>query len=278
MVVVPEDVIERYDRFSLHNSPYPAHESGCAIDLYPGTDAALSPVSGTVRSTRTVRCPGKPYAAPRDHLILIDCGDHVARVLHVDPGVEAGDDVSIGDRLGTLVRSGFFGRWVDNHIHLGFRRPGQNLQRASGSVPIDVDVRVTGLGWDGWGQVVEAGPTHLLLDSPPTDGCSGFTALADDHGVPLDGGLIHYSGGGTFSPADGERSLLGTTVGIARGRRLTWGDVAVFANGQRATGLSLFASRAPFGTKVVFHTGHGFEIGDRIHITVEPTADPTRLG
>lgn len=278
MVVVPGGVIERYDRFSRYNSPYPAHEAGCAIDLYPGTDAAFSPVSGVVRSTRTVRCPQKPYATAEDHLILVDCGDHVARILHVDPGVEAGDDVAVGDRLGTSIRSGFFGRWVDNHIHLGFRPPEQNLQRASGSLPIDIDAPVTGLNWDGSGRVIEAGPTHVLLDSPSAGGCSGFTALADDEGVPLDGGLVHYSGGGTFSPADGERSLLGATVGTANGRSLTWGDVAVYANDHRATGLSLFASQVPFGTKVVFHTGHGFDIGDRIDVTVEPTAEPTRLG
>lgn len=278
MVVVPEDVSERYDRFSLYNSPYPAHESGCAIDLYPGTDAARSPVSGVVRSTRTVRCPPKPYATADDHLVLVDCGEHVARILHVDPDVEAGDDLTVGDRLGTLIRSGFFGRWVDNHIHLGFRRPEENLQRASGSLPIDIEVPVTGLEWDGTGQVIEAGPTHVLLDSPVTDGGSRFTALADDDGVPLDGGLVHYSGGGTLSPAEGERSLLGTTIGTANGRNLSWADVAVYANGQRATGLSLFASQVPFGTKVVFHRGHGFDVGDRIDVTIEPTAEPTRLG
>lgn len=278
MVVVPENVIDRYDRFSLYNSPYPAHGAGCAIDLYPGTDAAHSPVSGVVRSTQAVRCPPKPYATAEDYLILVDCGDHVARILHVDPEVEAGDDVAVGDRLGTLIRSGFFGRWVDNHIHLGFRRPGANLRRASGSLPIEVDVPVTGLGWDGAGGVVEAGPTHVLLDSPIAEGDPGFTALADDDGVPLDGGLVHYSGGGTLSPAEGERSLLGTTVGTATGRNLTWADVAIEANGRRATGLSLFASQVPFGTKVVFHTGHGFDVGDRIDVTVEPTAEPTRLG
>ena len=218
MASLPAAVLDRYERFSRYNSPYPAHDAGCAIDLYPGTDRAVSPVSGTVRSIRSVRCPDRPYAASEDHLLLVDCGPHVARMLHVDPDVEVGERVDVGDRLGTLVRSGFFGRWVDNHVHLGFRRPGQNLYRASGSIPIDLGVSVTGLEWDGRGTVVEAGQTYVRLDSPSGRGRRGFAALADDDGVGLDGGLVHYGGGGTFATAEGERSLLGTPIGEADGR------------------------------------------------------------
>ncbi|MFQ3320089.1 MAG: hypothetical protein ACI80F_002165, partial [Natronomonas sp.] len=244
MVALSGDVIARYKRFSLYNSPYPAHDRGYAIDLYPGTETASSPVAGEVLETRTVRCPPKPYAVSEDHLILIDCGDVVARILHVDPSVEEGDSVAIGDSLGRLVRSGFFGQWVDNHIHLGFRKPTQNLRRASGSLPLSVDISVDGVPWNGAGEVVETGPTHLLLDAPSHDG-SGFAALASDSGVPLDGGLAHYSGGGVLAEARGEVSLLGTPVGTVDGEGVEWRDVAIRANGARATGLSLFASRVP---------------------------------
>jgi hypothetical protein len=277
MVVLPESVLRRHERFSLYNSPYPAHESGHAIDLYPGTDAARSPVSGVVQSTRTVRCPRQPHAANEDHLLLVDCGDHVARLLHVDPVVSSGDEVEIGDRIGTLVRSGFFGRWVDNHIHLGFRRPEQNLQRASGSLRIDVDVPVTGIEWDGTGTIVETGATHVRLDSPTDDG-GGFTALAGDDGTPLDGGLVHYTGGGALTPVDGDVSLLGTVVGVADGRDISWRDVAARVDGCRASGLSLFVSREPFGAKLVFRDGHDFTVGDEVAVAIEAVSDPVRLG
>ncbi|WP_181691089.1 hypothetical protein [Natronomonas sp. LN261] len=276
MVVVPASALCRYERFSLYNSPYPAHGSGHAIDLYPGTNGAISPVRGTVRSIQTVRCPDRTYATSEDHVLLIDCESHVARILHVDPAVEVGETIEIGDRLGTLIRSGFFGRWVDNHVHLGFRQPGQNPYRAGGSLRIEVDVPVTGLAWDGTGTVLEAGPTHVLLDSPSDREHSGFTALADDDGVPLDGGLVHYEGGGTFSPADGKRSLLGTSIGLADGRDLRWADVAVFADEKRATGISLFASRVPFGVKLVFRDGHGFGPGEEVTVSIESTADAIR--
>ena len=283
MVTLPATVVERYDRISLYNSPYPAHDRGCAIDLYPESDEARSPVAGTILETRTVRCPPKPYAVGSDHLILIDCGDVVARVLHVDPAVEAGDTVDVGDELGTLVRSGFFGRWVDNHIHLGFRSPEQNLRRASGSLRLKLDASITAVPWDGVGTVVETGPTHVQLDTPRNT-TGGFMSLASDEGVPLDGGLAHYTGGGTFEPNDGELSLLGTPVGIAEGRNVRWHDVAVVARERddrtdvRATGLSLFASQVEFGAKLVFHEGHRFSVGDRLEVTVEPTDKPIRLG
>ncbi|QLD89379.1 hypothetical protein HWV07_10195 [Natronomonas salina] len=277
MVTLPGAVVRRYERFSLYNSPYPAHDRGCAIDLYPGDDEARSPVAGEVLETRTVSCPPKPYAVDEDHLLLVDCGDVVARILHVDPSVTAGESVAVGDRLGTLVRSGFFGRWVDEHLHLGFRKREQNLRRASGSLTLTPDVDVAGVRWDGAGEVVETGPTHVRLDSPGHAG-SGFAALASDEGVPLDGGLAHYAGGGVLAPADGEVSLLGTAVGGVDGRDVTWEDVAIRANGRRATGLSLFASRVPFGAKVVFHEGHDLDVGDRVEVTIEPTDDPVRLG
>ena len=192
--------------------------------------------------------------------------------------------MAVGDPLGELVRSGFFGRWVDDHIHLGFREPDQNLQRATGSLPLALDVDVVGVDWDGTGEVVETGPTHVRLDEPAFGGeRKGFAAVASDEGVPLDGGLVHYTGGGALGPSSGELSLLGTTVGRVDGRDVEWADVTVRVTGEdgsevSATGLSLFASQVPFGAKVVFHEGHGFSVGDRLTVAVEPTTEPVRLG
>ena len=278
MVTLPESVVSCYERFSLYNSPYPAHDRGCAVDLYPGESGgpAPSPVAGRVLDTRTVDCPPREYAVDEDHLIIVDTGEYVARVLHVDPGVESGERVAVDDSLGTLVRSGLFGRWVDDHVHLGFRDPDANPYRASGSLPIELDVDVTPLAWDGTGTVVETGPTYALLDAPT--GGEGFAALASDEGVPLDGGLVHYTGGGALRPHDRSVSLLGCEVGTADGRGVSWADVAVRANGARATGLSLFASQVPFGAKLVFHEGHEFTVGDSVTVSVERTAEPTRLG
>ncbi|WP_458206812.1 hypothetical protein [Haladaptatus sp. NG-SE-30] len=289
MVVFPSEVLARYPRFSLYNSPYIAHDEGCAIDLYPDsadrgsrTELAPSPVAGEVVAVRSVTAPSKPYAVPDDHLIVVDTGDYLARMLHVDPGVEPGDQVAVGDSLGELVRSGFFAPWVANHIHLGFRERGANPVRASGSLPLDLDVEIEPLSWGGSGRVVETAETFVVLDAPahPAPG-ERFVGIADGDGRVLDGGLPHYEGGGVLgagTPSDSTRpsdvdrpldsvSLAGARVGVADGRTVTWDDVEVRANGTPITGVSLFLSREQFGAKLVC-PGHDFEVGDAVSVSV----------
>jgi hypothetical protein len=277
MVTLDGDVLARYPRFSRYNSPYPAHDAGCAVDLYPATYRATSPVAGEVLETRSVRCPDKPYAADQDHLIVVDTGDAVARILHVDPAVEPGDTVTIGDDLGPLVRSGFFAPWVDNHIHLGFRTHDQDPVRASGSLPLALDCPVEPVAWDGTGEVVEIGDTYALLDAPehPAPG-ETFAGLAADDGTALDGGIPHYEAGGVLATDDPATepagvSLFDTTLADAPGddgRSVTWRDVTVTANGAPIHGLSLWVGVERLGVKLVA-PGHEFAVGDSVRVDVE---------
>ena len=274
MVTLSGDVLRRYPRVSRYNSPYPAHDAGCAVDLYPDSGGAErathapSPVAGDVVETRTVRCPEKPYAADNDHLIVVDTGEHLARVLHVDPAVEPGDSVAVGDDLGRMVRSGFFAPWVDNHVHLGFREPGANAVRASGSLPVDLDASVEPVAWDGEGTVLDTGDTWVLLDAPehPVPG-ERFAALASDDGHALDGGLPHYEHGIADDDAD-EVSLFGAVVGDrVDARTVRWRDVTVTANGDPIHGLSLWLGAERLGAKLVC-PGHDFAVGDRVEVGV----------
>jgi len=293
-VVLSAAALDPFPRFSLYNSPYPAHDAGCAIDLYPDgpDDVAPSPVAGEVLDVRSVRAPPKPYADAEDHLVLVDVGDRVARILHVDPEVDPGDRVAVGDPIGRLVRAGFFAPWVANHVHLGVRRPDQNLTRASGSLPLGVDVPVEGVAWDGTGRVVDAGETYVVLDSPdhpaPGERYAGLAARVgtgdDARSVALDGGLVHYRGGGAL--ATGDRPIgtdspcplcfLDERVGTVRGRTVEWADLAIRANGRRITGLSLFLGRDSLGVKLVC-PDHEFGIDDRVAVDLTPADDPTVL-
>ncbi len=309
-VRLPESMLARYERFSLYNSPYPAHDGGRAIDLYPGTlrdgrtTDAPSPVSGTVLETKTVRAPSKPYAPEHDHLILLevdspsdgnpedDTDRLIARILHVDPTVEAGDTVSAGDSLGTLVRAGFFAPWVDNHLHVGFRRPDQNLHRASGSLPLELGagVELTPLEWDGTGTVVETGDTYAVLDSPTHPNPDvAFAGIRADGGGVLDGGIPHYDGGGILTSGVLERgdgsnsedsalesaigeptaiSLNGDRLGVASGRTVAWDDVTVTVDGKPITGLSLFCARDDaFGAKLIC-PDRSLEVGRTVRVRV----------
>lgn len=262
----PEPLFQ-YRRFSLYNSPYTAHDTGSAIDLYPGEqDEALSPVAGTVVDTRTVEAPSRPYAAEEDHLILVDTGDHIARLLHVEPAVEAGETVAIGDSLGTLVRAGFFAPWVPNHIHLGFRPHDANPYRASGSLRIDPGVEVEPVPWDGSGTVVETGETWAVLDSPghPAPG-ERFVGLASGTGV-LDGAFPHYERAGLVG-GDGPVELGGTRVGTVSGRDVTWRNATVLANGRPVRGIALFFARDEFGIKLVGERVD-LSVGDQVDLSV----------
>lgn len=269
MVTLPAEVLARYPRFSLYNSPYPAHDRGHAIDLYPAAGAP-SPVAGEVLETRTVRAPPKPYAPEHDHLILVDCGDHVARILHVEPAVEAGDSVGAGDPLGRTIRAGFFAPWVADHLHLGFRAPDENPYRASGSIPIEIETEVEPVAWDGTGRVSAVGETFAVLDAPahPAPG-ERFAGIAtDSEETALDGGLPHYEGGGAFAGASGPIELLGEQVGTAEGHDVAWDPIEIRANGEPITGLSLFAGRETLGVKLV-DPGHELSIGDRVEVGIE---------
>jgi len=251
-VTVDRDVLFQYRRFSLYNSPYVAHDTGAAIDLYPPAAATVapSPVAGEVLDTLTVDAPPKPYAAERDHLVLVDTGEYVARLLHVKPRVDAGDSVAVGDPLGTLVRAGFFAPWVPNHVHLEFREPDADPYRASGSVPLDVAVDVEPIPWDGTGTVVETGNAYARLDRPvhprPDEQFAGF---ASGGGV-LDGGFPHYDRGGLLG-GDGRAEIAGVAVGTVSGRDVCWHDASVLANGDPITGLALFCGRDALGAKLV---------------------------
>ena len=265
-ITIPADVLYLYDLFTRYNSPYTAHERGCAVDLYPPGDIAPSPVGGEVIDIKTVQGPSKPYATEEDHLIIIDTeggnteykiADNVpalARIMHVKPDVSVGDQVEVGDSLGQLVRAGFFAPWVENHLHLGFRAPDTNCMRASGSLPLEIDINVEPLTWNGRGRVKEKGETYVMLDLPvhPSPG-EAFVAIADDSGkIPIDGGLPHFGSGGLFAEQNCSVELLGTEIGTAEGDYIKWKPVKVYANGEQITGLSLFASQTNrFGARLV---------------------------
>lgn len=298
-VTLGPTVLDQYDRLSLYNSPYPAHDAGHAVDCYPGDDAAPSPVAGTVRETLTVRAPPRDYADDEDHLLLVDVdigatpglsvggsdGSEpsalVARVMHVDSPLDPGTRVAVGDDLGELVFPGFFGPWVDPHLHVGFRRPDQHLRRASGSLPLVADVPVEAVPWDGTGEVVATGDTWAMLDAPTHPNPGRFVGLeATATGgarVALDGGFRHYDCGGLFDErgsrrdGDGQVRFLGERVGVADGRSVVWDDVTVTANGEPVHGLSLFLARDPgFGAKLVC-PDREFAVGDRVTVAVDST-------
>lgn len=273
MVTLDGAVLSHYRAFTRYNSPYPAHDEGRAIDLYPATGAP-SPVAGTVVDTVAVSAPSREYAETTDHVIVVDTGDHLARLLHVEPAVTSGDTVRVGDDLGRPVRSGYFAPWVDNHIHLGFRPPDADPYRADGSLPIDLGVTVRPVRWDGRGTVVEHEPTYVVLDAPGHPEPGNRFAGIGDSGAVIDGGVPHYQGGGLIAGTDGPVLLAGKRVGEASGRSVTWDPIEVRVNGDLITGISLACYWDRLGVKLVSWEGFSVGLGDAVEVTIHPSGPP----
>lgn len=288
MVTLPSASLEPFEAFTCYNSPYAAHADGSAIDLYPDTTRAPSPVAGEVVAIHRVRAPWQPYAREFDYVIAIDTGvgswplwlddgetAGVVRVLHVDPSVSVGDTVDIGDDLGTVLRAGFFAPWVANHLHVDVRQPSADLRRAGGAVPLSLDTDVQAIPWDGTGEVVSADRTSVELEIPLDDPRSAATwvGLSTDEGSVLDGGLPHYRCGGLVdrlvggrpSRADGRPvRLLGSRVGSADGPTVDWDEVTIIADGIPMLGLSLFCARPERYRIKLVCPGHSFTVGETI--------------
>ncbi len=292
MIRLPSRYLAPFEAFTCYNSPYAAHDAACAIDLYLAGHRAISPVAGEVVAIHRIRAPRRPYAREFDYVVAIDTDGGqdpirdiasgeamIARILHLDPTVDVGEVVSVGQQLGTLVRAGFFAPWVGNHLHVGFRGRGDDLLRAGGSRRLALDVEVAPIHWDGHGAVVAAGRTYLEIEPPAseTDG-DAWVGLASDEGWILDGGLPHYPHGGLVDRlTDGRRTagpsetvhLLGSPVGTASGSTIDWADVTVRVNGKEATGISLFCARSErYRIKIVF-SDHNFAVGDEVTVSIE---------
>ncbi len=109
------------------------------IDIYPGHLTyrdALSPVKGTICEIKSFRGHSSLSSASElEYLILVQNEDDpniYTKLLHVKPTVQKGDYVDVGDKIGEYIRSFFFARWTDPHLHAEFR-PKKDTVRARGA-------------------------------------------------------------------------------------------------------------------------------------------------
>ncbi|MEM1838239.1 MAG: hypothetical protein QXH38_02035 [Candidatus Bathyarchaeia archaeon] len=192
----------RDGRFSFFNSPYPAHRTYTAIDIYLNEDfgsIAPSPVSGEVKLIRRVACPEKKSfkSTNYDYVILMQSLENPklwVKILHLEPLINVGDAVKVGDNLGALLRSGFFDYWTDPHMHVEIREPSDPI-RARGGLRLKRNFTFNGENIGAVeemrGVIVGLKPEYALM------------ALDGDlmYGVPvevcgeiglIDGGIPHY--------------------------------------------------------------------------------------
>lgn len=246
-------------RFSLFNSPYPGHRLKSGIDIYPSIvfgGVAPSPVEGEVLTVRRVKAPrGRGFEdAGYDVVTIIRPVDNpgvVVKLLHVDTHHSTGDHVGLGEEMGPLLRSGYYGWGTSPHIHIEVREPSDSLRARGGhtihvlpgfndAAPMEEIV----------GKVVWTQPEYALmrLDS----GGAGLTGELDGEPGVVDGGIPYYGWLGlhTERPSFGTVNLLGkpiadvkevkdrAAIAVTRGFRFT-------LDGEPLLGLSLYITPRP---------------------------------
>jgi hypothetical protein len=213
----------RGGRYSFFNSPYLMHRAQTGVDVYPGQwfgEAAPSPVEGEVLKVRRVRAPtGRGFVdSGYDVVTLVRPSsnpDAVLKILHVDTVLGVGDRVRVGDELGVLLRSGYYGWGTSPHVHVEVRSPLDPLRARGGYELSRVQpVRAEPLT-EIAGSVVAIRPEFALLR---LDGAS-HGLVGDVEGVRglLDGGIPYYGWMGVHmdEPRVGAIRLLGMRVGEA---------------------------------------------------------------
>lgn len=212
-------------RLSFFNSPYVAHHGFSAVDVYPGCahgEAAPSPVMGKVVKAKRVMCPkGRHFESSAfDYVILLKSSENpnrLVKILHVKPHVEVGDVLEPGQKLGILLRSGYFHFWTDPHIHVEIREPSDPL-RARGGFKIErlIEIEENDALEELKGTVVEARPEYVLvsLDSSVD---VGLPAHIGGHRGILDAGMPHYGWIGAHTngepPIGADVELCGKKIG-----------------------------------------------------------------
>jgi hypothetical protein len=210
-------------RYAFYNSPYPAHRFMTAVDIYPNLKfggSAPSPIDGEIINVRRVKSPpGRGFEAPEHDTITIikstENRDRVAKVLHVDTVLKEGEAIAVGQSLGPLIRSGYFGYYTPLHVHVEVR-PRYDPLRVRGGHTIDslLDLKDLNVTEEIVGIVIASRQGYALIKLNQR----GSAVVADVGGVPgiLDGGMPIYGwfGAHAENPIKNRPvKLLGKTIG-----------------------------------------------------------------
>jgi hypothetical protein len=254
---------------SYFNSPYYAHHKATALDIYTPDhdyDVALSPVAGRVIKIHSFKPPQRAFLKHHEpeQLIILTSNQlqpHFIRLLHIKSTVKVGDSISVGDELGTLIRSGFFNYWTDPHIHIDVRQQG-NLLRAKGSLPLTprtlrlhTTKHPNSLLPPGYDLTITTVKREYILAQTRNilqiRGVYGFAGRVDATPGLLDAGLPHYSYGGIHftnrppifpgSPIHLASHLIGTVTHVSPHYALfQTHPLNIYLNRHKVRGVSLY--------------------------------------
>lgn len=148
-------------KFAFLKSPFAAHTSLSAVDIYSGGtfgDIAPSPVEGEVIDIRGYTSP-TPFKDRdfKEYIVAIRQDDSVVKILHSKPVVDVGDVVDVGEPLGILIKNGYFYFWNEPPLHVEVRNVGDYI-RASNDNPL-----LTKFSFSGYNSSMESNMTCRVV-------------------------------------------------------------------------------------------------------------------
>ena len=198
------------DAYSFYASPYQAHRDYAAVDIRQNNkfgEDAYSPVSGTVVKTLKFESPTITGEGLPEYLIIIKSGRNIARIMHAEPTIKAGEKIAAGDVIGKLIKNGFFSSWVDPTLHVEVRKP-KDYIRARGGLELTPEIEngKTRSTNTISGVVKETSPRNVTVETNKK-----ITANVGEETALIDGATnIDYAG--VFGKFDkGKEVKLGTT-------------------------------------------------------------------
>jgi hypothetical protein len=274
----------RDGRFAFFNSPYPAHKVNSGIDVYSGqgfNEIISSPVNGKITMIRRIKAPrGRGFKdSGYDVITLIKSSENhnmIVKTLHVDPVIDVGTSVEVGDDLGRLLRSGYFGWGTSPHIHLEVRNPLDPIRARGGLLFKNLVHTKNNLLTSIEGQVIDVVREYALITLDYQG--NGLTCLIDDSIGILDGGIPYYGWMGIHmnKPVAGTVKLIGKDIAhvVNIGEGYVLADCFDFnfnLDDQLLFGLSLYLT--PINTPIVkilplYGRELGLKIGDFVKVEI----------
>ncbi|MFX1408199.1 MAG: M23 family metallopeptidase [Promethearchaeota archaeon] len=265
--------IPRDSHYSIGTSPYYAHQHGLAIDVYQNFSLenyeVMSPISGTVIKIKTLKAPKPKFkqGTDKEYLILISNIYHsktVYKILHVNPKIQEGEKVNVGDIIGKTIRNGYFAYWSSPHLHLELKTF-KDAYRAKGGKAFSLATRNSHLKILSENKnnpelipvkIKQIFPEFMLAQFPDymynyIDPFYGVSCNCNDINCLIDGGIPIYKNGIIFFPhvpileSKNIIYLNKHRIGELRGIHKNFGSVlfdqVVFLlNGEKIRGISLF--------------------------------------
>lgn len=256
--------------FSYFNSPYTAHSQAAAIDIYPHHQKwggpVASPVSGKIVRIQKTKMGRKKKFPTEEYDVGIAIQPEeteigIVRIMHCDPILKERDNVDLGDKIGSTIRSRYFNYWTGPHYHVEIMHL-DYFPRSTRSYPLELPFRFNSISSRKTSTdvefLVETVSEDSIIGYPRNisyssigrfTGLSAFDSESKIVGI-IDGGLSHYKHGGIIGHTNAVedsfiglsnlpagvilRSLKGASF-FRRGPK-----IASFLNGRELRGLSCF--------------------------------------